>query len=256
MAGETILLADDDAMIVDPLSLQLRREGFEVVVAADGEEALTQARSLLPDVVLLDIMMPKKQGWEVCRELRAESDVPIIMLTARGDELDRVLGLELGADDYLTKPFSARELIARIRAVLRRVAMDSAAHVAAHQAAHADADARPTRDDGAEVLRLAHITLDSARYQVNVDGQPVHLSQREYALFSALAEARGAVVKRGDLVDQVWGEEWIGDPRTLDVHIRWLREKLERDAGNPQLILTIRGVGYRLVAPDELPNHE
>lgn len=238
-------MADDDDMIVDPLSMQLRREGFTVHVAVDGEDALTQARLLQPDVVLLDIMMPKKQGWEVCRELRAESDVPIIMLTARGEEMDRILGLELGADDYLTKPFSARELIARIRAVLRRIAMDRAA-------LQPPADAQKAEQATAQ---LGHVTVDRARYQVAVDGDVVHLSQREYALLIALLDARGAAVKRGDLVDRVWGEEWIGDPRTLDVHMRWLREKLERDPSNPELLLTIRGVGYRLVTPDELNNH-
>lgn len=245
MAGETILLADDDEMIVDPLSMQLRREGFAVHVAVDGEDALAQARSLQPDVVLLDIMMPKKQGWEVCRELRAESDVPIIMLTARGEEMDRILGLELGADDYLTKPFSARELIARIRAVLRRIAMD-------RSALHPPTGAQKAEDP---IVRLGHVAIDRARYQVAVDDEVVHLSQREYALLIALLDARGAAVKRGDLVDRVWGEEWIGDPRTLDVHMRWLREKLERDPSNPELFLTIRGVGYRLVTPDELSNH-
>ncbi|MCA9797799.1 MAG: response regulator transcription factor, partial [Candidatus Eremiobacteraeota bacterium] len=189
MADETILLADDDPMIVDPLALQLRREGFTVHIAVDGEDALAQARRVTPDVVLLDIMMPKKQGWEVCRELRAESDVPIIMLTARGEEMDRILGLELGADDYLTKPFSARELIARIRAVLRRVAMDSA-----RQASPA---AETASDD--DVVQLGRVTVDRARYQVAVDGEPVHLSQREYSLLMALLDAQGAAVKRGDL---------------------------------------------------------
>jgi two-component system response regulator RegX3 len=246
MAGETILVADDDEMIVDPLALQLRREGFQVIVASDGEEALAKARAGHPDVVLLDVMMPKKQGWEVCRELRAESSVPIIMLTARGEEIDRVLGLELGADDYLTKPFSVRELVARIRSVLRRLELDNANH----GPVEADSQSGDSR-----VTRLGHVAIDRSRYQVSVDGEEVHLSNREYALLIALLDAGGAVVKRGDLVDTIWGEEWIGDPRTLDVHIRWLREKLERDAGNPELILTVRGVGYRLVSPDELATH-
>ena len=168
------------------------------------------------------------------------------MLTARGEEIDRVLGLELGADDYLTKPFSVRELVARIRAVLRRIEIDNA-----HWASNGDTT--PAGDS--HLIRLAYVTIDRRRYQVTVDDLPVHLSNREYALLMALVDAGGAAVKRGDLVDYVWGETWIGDPRTLDVHIRWLREKLERDAGNPQLILTIRGVGYRLVAANELPDH-
>ncbi|MCB9138895.1 MAG: response regulator transcription factor [Caldilineaceae bacterium] len=247
MADETILLADDDPMIIDPLALQLRREGFVVHVAVDGEDALAQARAIDPDVVLLDIMMPKKQGWEVCRELRAESGVPIIMLTARGEEMDRILGLELGADDYLTKPFSARELIARIRAVLRRVAMDSAQQTP-------PAETAPPEESA--VVQLRHVSVNRARYQVAVDDEPVHLSQREYSLLIALLDAQGAAVKRGDLVDQVWGAEWIGDPRTLDVHMRWLRAKLERDPSKPELLLTIRGVGYRLIAPDEIADHK
>ncbi len=236
MANETILLADDDELIVDALSYQLKKEGYTVCVAMDGEEALRLARSQQPDLILLDVMMPKKQGWEVCQEIRRESAVPILMLTARGEEMDRVLGLELGADDYVVKPFSFRELLARIHANLRRTVLNQS------QYSHADD----------QLARIGPLEIDKRRYTVARDGEPVALSQREYQLLVTLQEAAGAVVKRGDLLDRVWGEEWIGDPRTLDVHMRWLREKLEDEPGSPQLLLTVRGVGYRLVTADEL----
>jgi len=207
-----------------------------VIATGNGAEALSLARSCRPDIVLLDVMMPGMQGWEVCRELRHESTVPILMLTARGEEMDRVLGLELGADDYIVKPFGFRELLARMRANLRRMTLLPRTDVAA----------------GDVLDQIGDIAIDRRRHQVLRAGVPVNLTQREYDLLLALRDANGAVVRRGDLLDQVWGEGWIGDPRTLDVHIRWLREKLEADPGAPQLILTVRGVGYRLVTPDEL----
>lgn len=233
----TVLLADDDEMIVDVLRHQLEREGFQVITTGNGAEALSLARTCQPDIVLLDVMMPGMHGWEVCRELRRESTVPILMLTARGEEMDRVLGLELGADDYIVKPFSFRELLARIRAHLRRMTLlqrnnSSSTHDKPEQ--------------------IGDLVIDRRRHQVLRNGVPVNLTQREYELLIALRDADGAVVSRGDLLDRVWGEKWIGDPRTLDVHIRWLREKLEKDPGNPRLILTVRGVGYRLISPDEL----
>lgn len=237
MTKQMILLADDDEMIVDVLRHQLEREGFGVITTGNGAEALTLARTQHPDLVLLDVMMPGMQGFEVCRELRRESNVPILMLTARGEELDRVLGLELGADDYIVKPFSFRELLARIRANLRRMALRSQAEV-------------ESIDDERE--RIGAIAIDRRRHRVWHGDALVNLTQREFDLLLALRAANGAVVARGDLLDQVWGEGWIGDPRTLDVHIRWLREKLETDPSAPQLLLTVRGVGYRLVTPDEL----
>jgi DNA-binding response OmpR family regulator len=232
-----ILLADDDELIVDVLRHQLEREGFGVIVTGNGAEALTLARTRRPDLVLLDVMMPGVQGWEVCRELRRESAVPILMLTARGEELDRVLGLELGADDYIVKPFGFRELLARIRANLRRMTLLQQAEAA-------------SGGDASE--RIGVIEIDRRRHRVWRNGVLVNLTQREYDLLLALRAANGAVVARDDLLDQVWGEAWFGDPRTLDVHIRWLREKLEADPGAPRLLLTVRGVGYRLVTPDEL----
>lgn len=236
----TILLADDDEMIVDVLQHQLTLEGFHVLVAYDGEAALALARRHKPDLVLLDVMMPRLQGFEVCRILRQESTVPILMLTARGEEMDRVIGLDMGADDYIVKPFSFRELMARIRANLRRVALSAPAEV------------WPAKDEG-ELVRIGTVIIDRKRHTVSRSGVPVKLSQREYDLLLALHGAHGALMSRSQLLDQVWGQEWVGDPRTLDVHIRWLREKLEEEPAHPRLLLTVRGVGYRLITADELP---
>lgn len=244
MAGKPmILLADDDEMIVDVLQRQFIREGYDVEVAFDGEETLRKARAAAPDLVLLDVMMPRLQGWEVMRALRRESAVPVLMLTARGEEMDRILGLELGADDYIVKPFSFRELLARVRATLRRVSLDQSAPA-------------PLPPSTAGLMTLGYLSIDRRRYQVTRNGQPLALTQREYDLLIALLDADGAVMARADLLDRVWGESWFGDPRTLDVHIRWLREKLEQDPAHPTLILTVRGVGYRLVSPDELQSHD
>ena len=235
MINTTILLADDDEMIVDILSHQLTREGYVVVTAGDGIQALELARTRQPDLVLLDVMMPGLQGWEVCRELRRESDVPILMLTARGEEMDRVLGLELGADDYIVKPFSFRELLARIRANLRRAALG-----------------RTPEPSQENIVTIGSLAIDRRRHIVLRHGEAVALSQREYDVLLALIDANGAVIRRDDLLDQVWGETWVGSPRTLDVHIRWLREKLEDQPDHPILILTVRGVGYRMVSAHEV----
>lgn len=235
MTQQTILLADDDEMIVDALSFQLRREGYNVLAAFDGVEALELARQSDPDLVLLDVMMPRMQGWEVCRELRKESMVPILMLTARGEEMDRVLGLELGADDYVVKPFSFRELLARIHAQLRRSAYHS----------------RAAQPDEA-TIRFGDVEIDRLRHVVKRHGAVVGLSPREFDLLIALLDANGAAVERSTLLDNVWGQDWVGDPRTLDVHVRWLREKLEDNPSDPQWIVTVRGVGYRLRTREEV----
>lgn len=240
MTNERILLADDDDMIVDVLRYQLEREGYQVLTAGDGQQALALAQAARPDLVLLDVMMPKLQGWEVCRELRRTSTVPILMLTARGEEMDRVLGLELGADDYIVKPFSFRELLARVHAALRR-------------AAYSQPPAEPPAE---RPITLGDIAIDLRRHAVTRCGAPVALSPREYELLVALHQAAGAVINRHELLDRAWGEQWIGNPRTLDVHIRWLREKLEEDPARPRLILTVRGAGYRLVTADELTSHD
>lgn len=235
--NETILLADDDELIVSVLTDQLEAEGFGVIVAYDGESALQLALERSPDLILLDVMMPKRQGWEVCQEIRKHSTTPILMLTARGEEIDRVLGLELGADDYIVKPFSFRELLARVRANLRRVNLYE----------QPEPEAAVDR-----AMHLGSLAVNRDRRTITVHGQPIQLSHREYDLLTALLDAHGAVLKRGDLLDQVWGDEWIGDPRTLDVHVRWLREKIEDDPSHPQLLLTVRGVGYRLISADEI----
>ena len=239
MTNERILLADDDDMIVDVLRYQLEREGYQVLTAGDGQQALALAQAARPDLVLLDVMMPKLQGWEVCRELRRTSTVPILMLTARGEEMDRVLGLELGADDYIVKPFSFRELLSRVHAALRRAAYSQP----------------PVEPPAERPISLGDIAIDLRRHAVTRGGAPVALSPREYELLVALHQAAGAVINRHELLDRAWGEQWIGNPRTLDVHIRWLREKLEEDPARPRLILTVRGAGYRLVTADELTSH-
>jgi two-component system, OmpR family, response regulator VicR len=229
MAGEKILLVEDDPMIQDALGYSLEKEGFEVLRAFDGEEGLKLARTCFPHLVLLDLMLPKMGGLEVCREIRRQSTVPILIVTARGEETERVIGLELGADDYIVKPFGTRELLARVRANLRRVGFSEKAE---HQ--------------------IGPISMNLSRREVSKNGELVHLSFREFELLEALLNAHGAVVERAKLLDAVWGTQWVGDPRTLDVHMRWLREKLEEEPSDPKLFLTVRNVGYRLVTPEEV----
>lgn len=226
MPAPKILIIEDERPIADGLAYNLRREGMEVLTAADGEKGLALARSAKPDLVILDLMLPEISGVDVCRILRQESDVPIIMLTAKGTETDRVVGLTIGADDYVTKPFSVPELVARIRAVLRRASAQSKAE-------------RETR------VCFGHLSVDFEAHRVTVDGVPVSLSPREYDLLKALIRNRGRVLTREMLLEQVWGESRYIDPRTVDVHVRWLRQKVEKDPSNPTLIQTIRGVGYR-----------
>ena len=232
-ANETILLVDDERAIVEPLRYHLEREGYAVIVAYDGEAALSRARADDPDLIVLDLMLPKLDGWEVCRILRQESTTPILMLTARDEESSKVLGLDLGADDYLTKPFSFQELLARIRALLRRVAYDRS------RASKA-------------VLRIGSVVLDPQAHRVRLEGEPVQMTQMEYKLLQTLMERAGRVVRRNDLMDRVWGIDWVGDTHTLDVHIRWLRQKIESDPGHPRYIQTVRGVGYRFATPEEV----
>lgn len=230
-----ILVVDDDEMIVEPLVYGLEREGFRVSVAMDGDEAIRQVHALDPDVVLLDVMLPQRSGFEVLKVLRHQGvTTPIIMLTARGQEMDKVMGLEMGADDYVVKPFSMREILARIRATLRRQAMLTQTAV--------------ERD----TINIGDITLDKRRTRVLKRGQEVSLSPREFDLLRVLMTNAGRTLSRQDLLDRVWGEEWIGDPRTLDVHIHWLREKLEDNPRRPRYMVTVRGVGYRFADQQEL----
>jgi DNA-binding response OmpR family regulator len=224
-----ILLADDEQAIQTLLSYPLHKEGYEVVRAADGREALARFDEQQFDLVVLDVMMPKLDGLEVCRRLRARSSVPIIMLTAKAEEIDKVLGLELGADDYITKPFSMREFRSRVRAALRRAAMSPAAGV-----------------DGDQEPLVAHeMVIDFPKRSVVVRGEEVSTTFVEFEILSALAQEPGRVFGRETLLTRVWGDYAYRDPRTVDVHIRHLREKVERDPKEPEYLFTVRGVGYR-----------
>jgi DNA-binding response OmpR family regulator len=225
--SSTILLVDDEDSIQKLLAYPLEREGYRVLQARDGEEALECFASERVDLVVLDIMLPKLDGLEVCKRLRAESEVPIIMLTARDDELDKVLGLELGADDYITKPFSIREFRSRVRALLRRAAVS-----------------RQVDEDG-ELISAEGLTIDLARRLVEVGGRRVQLTYVEFELLRILASHPGRVYSRRMLLEALWGGADYREPRTIDVHVRHLREKLELDPGAPEYILTVRGVGYR-----------
>jgi two-component system, OmpR family, response regulator len=223
----TILLVDDEDSIQKLLSYPLEREGFRVLQARDGEEALERFASERVDLVVLDVMLPKLDGLEVCKRLRAQSEVPIIMLTARDDELDKVLGLELGADDYITKPFSIREFRSRVRALLRR------ATVSRQRAADA------------QVIAAGDLRIDVARRSVEARGRQVQLTYVEFELLCTLASNPGRVYNRRMLLEALWGGADYREPRTIDVHVRHLREKLERDPAEPEHLLTVRGVGYR-----------
>jgi len=222
----TILLVDDEDAIQKLLSFPLRRDGYEVIEARDGEAALTRFAEEKIDLVVLDLALPKLDGLEVCRRLRAHSAVPIIMLTARDEEVDKVIGLEIGADDYITKPFSIREFRSRVRALLRRASVSVAT------------------DPGEEIV-AGPLRLDRARRRVEIDGRSPELTYVEFELARVLAGTPGRVFSRQDLLEAVWGGAAYRDPRTIDVHIRHLREKLERDPSRPELVLTVRGVGYR-----------
>jgi DNA-binding response OmpR family regulator len=224
----TILLVDDEESIQRLLAYPLEREGYRVVQARDGEEALVRFGQQPVDLVLLDVMLPRLDGLEVCRRLRTTSAVPIIMLTARDDEVDKVLGLELGADDYITKPFSIRELRSRIRAVLRRASLTT-----------------EQRASGEEVIAVDSLQIDPVKRTVTVGGDPVQLTYVEFELLRTLANHPGRVYTRQTLLEAVWGDSAYREPRTIDVHIRHLREKIESDPGEPEYIFTVRGVGYR-----------
>jgi len=224
-----VLVVDDEESFVDALSVGLRSEGFIVHVARDGVEALKVFDDVQPEVVLLDVMLPLMSGLDVCRELRARSSVPILMVTARDAELDAVVGLELGADDYITKPYSLRELVARMRAALRR------------------SQSNPALDEilARTTLDIGDVSLDPERHEVLVRGEEIHLPLKEFELLEALMSNAGRVVTRDSLIDQVWGPDYVGDTKTLDVHIKRLRARLEDNPAQPTRIATVRGVGYR-----------
>ena len=223
-----ILLVEDEIALSDPLSFLLEREGYEVEVAADGPSAITAFDRAGADLVLLDLMLPGLPGTEVCREIRTRSTVPIIMLTAKDSEIDVVVGLELGADDYVTKPYSSRELLARIRAVLRR---------------------RTEIEDFDEaVLEGGRVRMDVDRHTVEVDGEPVPMPLKEFELLELLMRNPGRVLTRGQLIDRVWGSDYFGDTKTLDVHIKRIRSKIEQQPSEPVQLVTVRGLGYRFEA--------
>jgi two-component system response regulator RegX3 len=223
----TVLVVDDDPGVLDVVAFTLRREGFDVDEETDGERALEAARTRAYDIVILDVMLPQLSGTEVCRALRAESDVPIVMLTARDAERDRVLGLDVGADDYVTKPFSSAELLSRVRAILRRRELD--------------------RANGGASIRLGGLHLDLVRHEVTVDGDPVRLTLSEFKVLSLLAEQPERVVSRRELMQHLWASDHVGDEHACEVHVSNLRRKIEVDPARPQRLVTVRGMGYKLV---------
>ena len=231
----SVLVVEDEDSFVDALMVGLTREGFDVSVARDGAEALDLFDDLGPDLVLLDVMLPKVSGLDVCRELRGRSNVPIIMVTAKGAEIDTVVGLEVGADDYVTKPYRLRELVARMRAVLRRRGDEGTVLTAT-----------APEDD---VVEVGDVALDHQRHEVTVRGENVRLPLKEFELLALLLENAGRVLTRDTLIDRVWGADYVGDTKTLDVHVKRLRSKVEEDPANPSRIVTIRGLGYKFETP-------
>jgi two-component system, OmpR family, response regulator RegX3 len=228
----SVLVVEDEDSFVEALTIGLAREGFKVDVARDGAEALAMYADLDPDLILLDVMLPKVSGIDVCREIRAKSNVPIIMVTAKGAEIDTVVGLEVGADDYVTKPYRMRELVARMRAVLRRRPEESA-------------DSAMVAEVTDDVIVVGDVSLDHQRHEVTIRGEAVRLPLKEFELLALLLENAGRVLTRDTLIDRVWGHDYVGDTKTLDVHVKRLRSKVEDDPSNPTRIVTIRGLGYK-----------
>lgn len=231
--SEMILVVEDEPSLQETLAYTLKRHGYTVHTVGDGQAAVEAARRFHPDLILLDIMLPRLDGFEVCRILRKEMTVPILMLTARDSEIDRVLGLEMGADDYLTKPFSMRELLARVKAIFRRIQLEHALEPVEKVAP----------ENGALVSQ--NLVIDLVRGEACLDGSPISLKPKEYELLVFLVQHRGQMLSRDALLDRVWGWDFAGGKRTVDVHMRWIREKIESDPANPQRIVTVRGQGYR-----------
>lgn len=229
--AEKILVVEDEKALQETLAYNLEHEGYEVTVAGDGETAIEKARALHPDLLVLDIMLPGKDGFEVCRILRQEMNTPILMLTARDDEIDRVVGLEVGADDYMTKPFSMRELMARVKAMLRRVRLIR--------------QEVKVVEPPSEQLNFGNLTIDLKRREANLNNKPLDLKPKEYDLLLYFLEHPSRALSRDTLLEQVWGWDFSGDSRTVDVHIRWLREKIEETPSEPKRLVTVRGAGYR-----------
>jgi DNA-binding response OmpR family regulator len=232
--AEKILVVEDEPSLQETLVYNLSKQGYEVEAVGDGREAVEAARRSAPDLILLDIMLPGMDGFEVCKVLRREMNVPILMLTARDDEIDRVVGLEVGADDYLSKPFSMRELVARVKAQLRRT-----------QVIRDELQKMQIEKPTAKLLAFGNLIIDTNRREVTLDGEVVALKPQEYDLLEFFATHRGQMLSREFILERVWGWEYIGDSRTVDVHVRWLRQKIEADPANPERIVTVRGGGYR-----------
>jgi two-component system OmpR family response regulator len=229
MTKDKIVIVEDDTNLLATLKYNLQKDGYDVVTALDGAEAIETARKVKPDLVILDVMLPVMNGFEVCRILRKEMTVPILILTARAEEMDKIVGLEIGADDYMTKPFSMRELLARIRAMLRRTRMTV-----------------PGPADEEVVLKINNLEIDPARHRAVLGEKALDLTPKEFDLLAFLARNRGFVFSRDQLLEKVWGYDFAGDTRTVDVHIRWLRQKIETNPQKPEYLITIRGTGYKL----------
>ena len=229
MTTDKILIVEDDTNLLATLKYNLDKDGYDVVTAVDGAEAIKTARKEKPDLIILDIMLPIMNGFEICRILRKEMTVPILMLTAKAEEMDKIVGLEIGADDYMTKPFSMRELLARVRAMLRRTRMTV-----------------PESTEEENVWKIKDLEVDPARHRVLFKGTPLELTPKEFDLLAFLARNKGFVFNRDQLLAKVWGYEYVGDTRTVDVHIRWLRQKIEANPRKPDYLITVRGTGYKL----------
>ena len=237
--SQKVLVVEDEPALVDTLEYNLVRQGYDVVIATDGAAALAMARRHKPDLVILDVMLPVLDGFEVCRILRQETNVPILMLTARVEEVDKVVGLEVGADDYLTKPFSMRELMARVKALLRRV------RLIREESDAAEDDEPREREPHREKLIFDDLVIDLGRREMICRGDLLHLKPKEFDLLVFLARNRGMVLSRDLILERVWGWDYDGGSRTVDVHVRWLREKVETNPSSPERIITVRGIGYR-----------
>ena len=229
MPDQKVLVVEDEENIVEALRYNLEREGYAVLTAMDGEKGLELARGSNPDLIILDVMLPRLDGFEVCRILRRDVNTPILMLTAKGEEVDRIVGLELGADDYVTKPFSMRELLARVRAMLRRSRMTS----------------ETLFSTGVESYTAGDLEVDLSSHTARLGAATLNLKPREFDLLALLVSNKGRAITRDQILERLWGYDYIGDTRTVDVHVRWLREKIEAEPGSPKRIITIRGVGYR-----------
>ena len=238
MKKTKLLVVEDEPTLLETLKYNLMRQGYEVATAADGMQALHSARAEKPDLLILDVMLPGLDGFEICRILRQEMNLPILMLTARDEEIDKVVGLEVGADDYLTKPFSMRELLARVKAHLRRVRL-------LREEMETTGQAPKETDDSGAVLAFGDLVIDESRREVQRKGAVLALKPKEFELLTFLARNRGIALGRSLILERVWGWDFDGGSRTVDVHIRWLREKIEEDSAQPKRILTVRGIGYR-----------